>query len=873
MFISFSAGLLLIVPSHTHACTSVLVGRHDNSSDHLSDIHVSGNVAYLVENYPNSSIHLIDVSNPASPSLLSSHVTPGFPISIHVSGDTAYVADYYTLEIIDVSNPSSPVSIGFYPTGANTNDVCVSGNTAYVANLSSGLHILDVTDPTTPVLLGSYNAPGSEQRVFVSGTTAYVASLTATSGFLHIIDVSNPAAPTLIGSYAVNNPVDPRAQAAGVFVVGTTAYLGETRGGGLEIIDVSNPAAPQLFGGYYKPLSGPWFPYVADNKVCLGVGSNFEILDVSNPTEPVLISSVSNGGAYSVYVSGNMAYVSNLGVGLDMFDVSCLPANAPLTAAAGSDQIGTVGGSLSFDGSGSSVQSGTIVSYDWDFGDGEIASGVTVNHAYSPVGTYTVTLTVTDDLGGTDTGILSAIITDPAISTLTVTPAENVDITGYQGGFREGKISSEYGFAPCIIENSGIDGIYSVNLTNSADWLSPGNHTNSTLIDGQQAAVTLMLTGAVNDLAPGTYNETLEIVHNNGGSSTTRTITLTVLPPAFTVTPDSDTLASGPTGGPFTPSSTTYTITNTKAGPLDIEVTEGDDFGDGWITLSSPELSCVSDVWEIDFVCTGTILPGQTADVTVTINSWAEFLDTGFHHGWVNFLDTDPGILWPVYPTTSTPSVNLVSVDSSGAPGETPVGESVAINPEDGSTGESSTATTIAFEGVETGGVTTVNVLASPPPGGPGPLGPPPPPPPPQGFKLGDPPVYYRLETTATFGGATICIDYSEYGYFNESDLKFMHYNEVSLAWEDITISLDTENNIICGFTESFSNFALMESSDDDSASDDESSDDSSSGHRKKRGEKWKHHGSDDDSSSGHHKKKHKKKNKKKKKDRGKKDK
>jgi PKD repeat protein len=65
--------------------------------------------------------------------------------------------------------------------------------------------------------------------------------------------------------------------------------------------------------------------------------------------------------------------------------------------------VGT-GVTITFDGTVSAVSGDcgcgtTIVSYKWDFGDGETDSGSIVNHAYDTAGIYTVTLTVTDSNG------------------------------------------------------------------------------------------------------------------------------------------------------------------------------------------------------------------------------------------------------------------------------------------------------------------------------------------------------------------------------------------------------------------------------------------------------------------------------------------
>lgn len=62
---------------------------------------------------------------------------------------------------------------------------------------------------------------------------------------------------------------------------------------------------------------------------------------------------------------------------------------------------------VSFNASGSTPAAGrTIVRYTWDFGDGSplVTSGVAIaSHVYGANRTYTVTLTVTDDIGRTNT--------------------------------------------------------------------------------------------------------------------------------------------------------------------------------------------------------------------------------------------------------------------------------------------------------------------------------------------------------------------------------------------------------------------------------------------------------------------------------------
>lgn len=73
------------------------------------------------------------------------------------------------------------------------------------------------------------------------------------------------------------------------------------------------------------------------------------------------------------------------------------PENIPPTCDAGGPYAGPANAPIQFDGTGSSDPDGTIVSYEWDFGDGATGSGATPTHTYTAFGLYTVTLCVTDD--------------------------------------------------------------------------------------------------------------------------------------------------------------------------------------------------------------------------------------------------------------------------------------------------------------------------------------------------------------------------------------------------------------------------------------------------------------------------------------------
>jgi hypothetical protein len=122
----------------------------------------------------------------------------------------------------------------------------------------------------------------------------------------------------------------------------------------------------------------------------------------------------------------------------------------------------------------------------------------------------------------------------------------------------------------------------------------------------------------------------------------------------------------------------------------------------------------------------------------------------------------------------------------------TPAGQQITVAPADGAT--------ISFENVASPGTTsfarTMDFTWAPPP--------------PDGFRLGDPPVFYEISTTASYtGGITVCVDYGKVSFSVEWGLRLFHYEDG--IWKDITIRpVDTATNRICGVATSLSPFAIF---------------------------------------------------------------
>jgi PKD repeat protein len=125
---------------------------------------------------------------------------------------------------------------------------------------------------------------------------------------------------------------------------------------------------------------------------------NFGDGATANVTTPIITHAYANVGTYTV----KLTVLNGFGLS-NSTSQSITVVKPPIADFTYTPTWPKVGESVTFDASTSKPNGGTIISYFWDFGDGTNATGKIVSHSYSAYGTYTVTLTIQDSEGFTDT--------------------------------------------------------------------------------------------------------------------------------------------------------------------------------------------------------------------------------------------------------------------------------------------------------------------------------------------------------------------------------------------------------------------------------------------------------------------------------------
>jgi PKD repeat protein len=283
----------------------------------------------------------------------------------------------------------------------------------------------------------------------------------------------------------------------------------------------------------------------------------------------------------------------------------------------------TTGLTVNVDGSASTDPDGSIASYAWNFGDGTTGSGATTSKTYTAAGTYTVTLTVTDDRGATASTTRQVTVTAPAnqaptASFTTAVQGLTVSVDGSGSTDPDGTVAS-----------------YAWNF---------GDGTTAT---GRTASRTYT--------AAGTYTVRLTVT-DNGGATGTTTREVTVTAPAANVAPTAS----------FTATTTGLTVNVDGRASSDTDGTIASyawNFGDGTTGTGATTSKTYAAAGTYRVTLTVTDNGGATGsafrDVVVTAPTNATLARDSFERsvtgGWGS---ADVGGAWTVSARSGTASVS-----------------------------------------------------------------------------------------------------------------------------------------------------------------------------------------------------------------------
>ena len=398
-------------------------------------------------------------------------------VAITPNGAFAYVTNETdgTVSVIATASNSVvatiPLTVGSRPRGIA---ISPDGQTAWVANSGDGTVSVIFTDTNTvsggPVALpgGVASSPDGIAispdggSVFVAQNANDVAILSAASRAVvgTVVDTSGPSRIAIgprggrafvtdnrVGSTSVTAfnpangdvigaPIPVGARPSGIAIApnGVFAYAAAQDAGTVTPIATSTNAPSPPIGGFNAPTGVAIAP---------------------DGTQGYVTNS--GAGSVSAFSTATNAVTGAIAAGATPTGIAIVPNQGPTASFIVTPQRRLARRRLTFQAGASSDPDGTVANYAWDWGDGKRAQGPQTRrvHRYVNPGTYTVTLTVTDNEGCSDEPVFTGQTascngTPSAVASMTIDVLDpNAPVLRLAGGRRQRVRGAVNVFALC----------------------------------------------------------------------------------------------------------------------------------------------------------------------------------------------------------------------------------------------------------------------------------------------------------------------------------------------------------------------------------------------------------------------------------------
>jgi len=296
------------------------------------DIVVEWNYAYMTNNLRNS-VSILDISNPASPTLVTELVNNNWTLRLSWAAwivkdwNYLYIASQVSdaLQIINVTNPAAPTAAWQLVNATTLNWarwIAKVWNYVYLTcDTYDALQVINVTNPAAPAITWTYRVANWNlnwaRDVKVVWNYAYVTSYNRDA--LSILDISNPASPTFITEVRDTTNLN---WAWWLEIVWNYAYVSSYLNNSVRIIDITTPTAPVALSNiswWSYSLTSPRDLLSYDNKLFITSfwNSAVNVADITNRIAPVYVTKVLHNAAnpllnwaYWIYNVWDYFYVS-----------------------------------------------------------------------------------------------------------------------------------------------------------------------------------------------------------------------------------------------------------------------------------------------------------------------------------------------------------------------------------------------------------------------------------------------------------------------------------------------------------------------------------------------------------------------------------
>lgn len=264
----------------------------------------------------------------------------------------------------------------------------------------------------------SFNSPGSAESVSIDipdSNQAYFASIHGFTEFnnarLRVIQGDDPFLEEGESRYTLLKVDNLKANKVDAM---WTDRPGKTHNFQFTVPDDATRVVVVIPGGYNGPIMASGVPNF-NGDLDLHVSRNQEVSLETYDCRPFSWKGLAeycefdSGGTYNVMIDPFQAYTNaTLHVYYETADTG---NQLPYANTNGNQYEEAVDHAIQFSSNGSNDPDGEIISYLWDFGDGNESSQMDVAHTYTATGEYNVTLTVTDNTGEETTASTQAVIT------------------------------------------------------------------------------------------------------------------------------------------------------------------------------------------------------------------------------------------------------------------------------------------------------------------------------------------------------------------------------------------------------------------------------------------------------------------------------